>query len=70
MEPTKKSPGLKVKLDAFTTEVFGRSRTASIHDNICVICGREALTFRDALSRKEFAISGMCQDCQDDIFKD
>jgi len=25
--------------------------------------------FRDALSSKEYTISGLCQDCQDDIFK-
>ena len=24
--------------------------------------------FRDALSRKEFTISGMCQTCQDEVF--
>lgn len=26
--------------------------------------------FRDALSRKEFAISGMCQYCQDQVFSE
>jgi len=25
-------------------------------------------TFRDALSRKEYGISGLCQKCQDDVF--
>ena len=26
--------------------------------------------FKDELSRKEFGISGMCQQCQDETFKD
>lgn len=35
----------------------------------CVFDPRhDASEFRDALSRKEYAISGMCQDCQDRIF--
>ena len=25
-------------------------------------------SFRDALSEREFRISGLCQDCQDDVF--
>ena len=34
----------------------------------CVICGGPATEFRDALSRKEYGISGMCQKCQDKVF--
>lgn len=26
--------------------------------------------FRDKLSRREYAISGMCQECQDDYFEE
>lgn len=37
----------------------------------CPICGKEVVQekFRDALSEKEFKISGMCQKCQDNFFK-
>lgn len=35
---------------------------------LCPICGREVGDFKDDLSRKEFAISGLCQQCQDEIF--
>jgi hypothetical protein len=31
-------------------------------------CGKEITLFRDALSLKEFAVSGMCQECQDKVF--
>jgi hypothetical protein len=36
----------------------------------CPICGRkvDVAAFRDALSLKEFGISGMCQACQDALF--
>ena len=34
----------------------------------CAWCGQAANSFRDALSKKEFGISGMCQGCQDEVF--
>ena len=38
----------------------------------CPICGGEIApeSLRDNLSREEFAISGMCQRCQDDVFSE
>jgi hypothetical protein len=33
----------------------------------CVTCGKQVTGFRDELSRKEYEISGMCQECQDGI---
>ena len=37
----------------------------------CPFCGQDVdeTSFRDALSLKEFNISGLCQGCQDDFFK-
>ena len=34
----------------------------------CPLCGNKPTTFRDQLSVKEFKVSGMCQDCQDQMF--
>lgn len=34
----------------------------------CPFCKKEVGEFRDALSRKEFSISGLCQKCQDKVF--
>lgn len=31
-------------------------------------CGQPVTGFRDALSEREYGISGMCQDCQDEVF--
>lgn len=37
----------------------------------CPFCkiGINPEDFRDDLSRKEFSISGLCQKCQDEVFK-
>ncbi len=37
-------------------------------DNICNLCGEQILSFRDELSQKEYNISAMCQNCQDEYF--
>lgn len=36
----------------------------------CPFCGQEIdiNSFKDELSLKEFKISGLCQECQDDFF--
>ena len=65
-----KSPEMTAALDMVSQEFFGRSRTECIAKGICVICGGEAKSFDDLISRKEFGISGMCQSCQDDTFAD
>jgi|TARA_R110000764_G_scaffold90712_4_gene173157 hypothetical protein len=37
-------------------------------DGLCATCGNEPGVFKDALSRREYGISGMCQPCQDMLF--
>jgi len=63
-----KSYEMNVHLDSLSEGMFGRSRSDSIINATCVICGGDASSFRDALSSKEFTISGMCQACQDSVF--
>lgn len=48
---------------------FGKEVTRTKF-NLCPLCGNPVKMedFKDDLSRKEFAISGMCQECQDGIF--
>jgi hypothetical protein len=67
MEPTNKAPAI----DAMLSSIFGVDRVKTISDGYCVSCdttGIVATSFRDDISRKEFAISGLCQSCQDDVF--
>jgi len=35
----------------------------------CPYCGKLITDFKDELSLKEFQISGLCQICQDEVFK-
>ena len=68
MEPSKKSPAVEAAIDAS----LGVSRRETIQADMCVPspfgCGGVADSFRDAISEREYTISGMCQDCQDSFF--
>jgi hypothetical protein len=63
-----KSPAITAFLDDFSKEMFGTARTEALTLNTCVFCQGQADSFDDALSKKEYGISGMCQTCQDSIF--
>lgn len=62
-EPTKKAPAI----EKFLSKAF--DRTNAIKSDVCVFCGKPATEFRDELSKREYAISGLCQRCQDEIFR-
>jgi hypothetical protein len=69
-EPEYKAPNMRKFLDNLSKDIYGRSSSESIQEDTCVKCGESALYFTDELSRREFAISGLCQKCQDIIFVD
>ena len=69
-ELANKSPEMRSRLDKVSEVLFGRKTTESIQSDICVCCGNPATTFSSDLSRKEFSISGLCQTCQDEFFKE
>jgi hypothetical protein len=48
-------------------QVFPGAREAVEKGN-CPTCGKPVGEFKDALSEKEYSISGMCQVCQDSVF--
>ena len=66
--PTQKDPEINKLINAFS----GDNREEAIEADRCIKppvgCGKSATKFRDALSAKEFLISGLCQECQDSIF--
>jgi len=68
MKPSRKDPMIASAIDRNAFNAFGRTRTASINNDICVMCGKAVGQFRDNLSLKEYTISGMCQVCQDGFF--
>ena len=66
LPPSFKAP----EVDAVLDKIFGRSRTKSIKDAICIKCEDTDLSFKDELSAIEYSISGLRQPCQDDLFGD
>lgn len=53
----------------FATEIcYGEAGVIALNMGNCPICKGPAKNFRDALSLKEYNISGMCQKCQDEVF--
>ena len=48
--------------------LFGDEGVTSLNRGDCPCCSKPITEFRDALSRKEYAISGMCQECRDSVF--
>lgn len=64
---TSKSPAMHAMLERIVP-----GRMAAITADVCVPapigCGKPATGFRDALSAKEYRISGLCQGCQDAVF--
>jgi hypothetical protein len=53
-------------------ELLGKLKSMSVNvsEEGCMTCNNKyPLKFTDLLSYEEFKISGMCQECQDKIFK-
>jgi len=57
------------QIDEFIKYVFNTDNKEVIENNNCTFCNNPNLKFRDKLSKKEYNISGACQDCQDLIFE-
>ena len=55
-------------IDFTTFAEFRRIRNFARMSGRCAGCGNKAENFRDELSRKEYAISLLCQGCQDVIY--
>ena len=49
--------------------IIGTPRSVALESETCVMCSGDASTFKDAASKKEYALSGMCQKCQDKFFE-
>ena len=69
-DPTPKAPLIRKMLDELSTATMKRSASESIKKDICVQCAKPVKVedFRDAISLREYAITGLCQTCQDIIY--
>ncbi len=58
--------------DQAITDLLSRIAGKDYHETKatkrCMTCSKPNMNFTDPLSIKEYAISGMCQDCQDKVF--
>lgn len=67
-KPAYKTNKIWDMLNDLSDSLYGRSTTESIGSDVCVRCGKPATAFRDEISKREFSISGLCQECQDFVF--
>lgn len=63
-----KSVEIEKHLEELTEQLFDRSRSLSMFHLTCVTCGDPIGKFKDEVSQREYRISGMCQECQDEVF--
>ena len=63
-EPTRKNPAIR---DMQST-IMGCDVPAMIKADRCVSCKGVAVEFKDEVSRKDYAITGLCQACQDAVY--
>ena len=47
-----------------------RKEVQRVEQKKCPLCGKpiNMEDFRNEISKREYSISGMCQECQDDVF--
>ena len=64
VNPSQKSEAIEDALKSIT----GKDRKQSINSKVCNWCDATVGECWDALSAKEYGISGMCQGCQDSVF--
>ena len=63
-----KTPEMKQAINTLTSHWFGKSTEQAMFDKTCTTCNSPITKFKDVLSEKEYSISGMCQECQDNVF--
>lgn len=59
---------ITVERDMVIKQKTGIDRQQAILDGTCAVCKEALGEFRDAISKREAAISRTCQKCQDGIF--
>jgi hypothetical protein len=65
-----RTPQMQAMYDGLLQAGGFQGHTQARATDTCVFCGKDATQFTDELSRREYAISGACQACQDVIFVD
>jgi hypothetical protein len=64
MKPTEKFK----EIDNLIKDVIGIDRREVIKNNTCAFCVEPNFEFSNAINVQEYRISGLCQNCQDEVF--
>ena len=56
------------EMNRIIEELTGINVNKAVEDKVCPSCHKPAVKFRDEISKKESQISGLCQQCQDEIW--
>ena len=64
----RKTPRRRYKMNKEIVKKLFPTAGEDIENKICPTCQKELTEFRNRLSKKEYEISGMCQECQDKVF--
>jgi hypothetical protein len=51
--------------EVFSRPTYRGDYTRAKARQICIVCGRSAASFRDSSAKLEYAVSALCQQCQD-----
>jgi len=54
--------------DGMAKDLFGMTQDQAYTTMKCISCKKDVIEFRDKQSRREYEISGFCQECQDVVF--
>lgn len=57
--PEEKAPSI----DDMLSRLSGKDRKTVIEGGKCAMCEKPNLNFREVIDRREYEISGLCQDC-------
>jgi RNase P subunit RPR2 len=56
------------RMNTIIKELTGIDTNQAIETKICPFCHKPAVEFRDTVSKRENEITGLCQQCQDEMF--
>lgn len=63
-----RSSVLQNTIDKYDSVQYGLTIQEAHELEICIECKQHATLFNDELSKREYEISGWCQQCQNEIF--
>jgi hypothetical protein len=54
--------------EVFSRPTYRAEYARAKAQQICIMCGRSSVNFRDFSGKFEYSVSALCQQCQDQLF--